>query len=770
MRERVMQKKQRAFIHRFLRDSLQTVASLLILACLSKLAVAVDDEQSVSFESKIAPVLIQRCVECHNHREASGGLDLTTSDGLHQGGDSGKILEAGEPERSDLLQRVLDHEMPPEKRGQKQPLPDEEIKRLRTWIAEGAYWPKDRTLDLFERTTSIHAGRDWWSLLPVSRPEIPAVKNTEWIINPIDRFILSRLKENGYEPAPRADKRVIIRRVYFDVIGLPPSSKQIESFLADNSPAAYEKMVDQLLASLHFGERWTRYWLDLVRYGDTCGYERDQVKPNVWKYRDWVIESINNDKPYDRFVIEQLAGDELPNRSENNVIATGFLRLGTWNDEPNDQHEYQYERLEDMVHVTSSTFLGMTVKCARCHEHKFDPIEQEDYYRMASTFWAGFIAPGSGKLLGGPDKTQLGYDVFGWTDRSRDPPPLHLLIKGDPKRLGKVIAPAQLSMVTYLKQTISPPPEESTTSQRRLQLAQWIASPKNPLTARVYVNRIWQHHFGYGLVRSPNNFGFTGDQPTHPKLLDWLADELIRGGWKTKRLHKMMLMSQTYRQASVHPRGLEYSERDFNNRLLWRANRRRLDAEALRDSMLAVSGRLNMKAGGPGFRPSVVPAALEGLSRKGSAWKASAPEEQNRRSIYIFSQRSLLVPLMTAFDFPETTLPCGKRDITTVAPQALALLNNDFVHQQSRALAKQVAKQAGAPVANRIKTAWQLSLSRQPSETEFKSSLQHIDSQKTLFTNVKNTNTNTNTKSPDLLALASLCHVLLNSNEFIYID
>lgn len=737
-------------------------------AIVPELAVAAekDNSQAISFEAKIAPLLIQKCVECHNHRDASGGLDLTTKEGLHKGGDSGAALEVGKPAQSELLQRVVDHEMPPEKRGQKQPLPDKEINLLRTWIAEGAIWPEDRKLDLFERTTPTHAGRNWWSLKPVKRPEIPTVKKSDWGINPIDSFILSRLEKNGYEPAPQADKRTIIRRVYFDLIGLPPDVKQIKSFLADNSPAAYEKMVDQLLASPQFGERWARYWLDLVRYAETSGYERDQVKPNIWKYRDWVIESLNSDMPFDRFVIEQLAGDELPDRTEKNVIATGFLRLGTWNDEPNDQQEYQYERLEDMVHATSSTFLGMTVKCARCHEHKFDPIEQEDYYRMASTFWAGFIAPGSGKLLGGPDKEQLGYDVFGWTDRSPNPPPLHLLIKGDPKRPGEVIIPAQLSMVTNLKQAIIPPSEKATTSQRRLQLAHWIADPGNPLTARVYVNRIWQHHFGYGLVRSPNNFGFTGDKPTHPKLLDWLADELVQGGWKAKRLHKLLLMSQTYRQASVHPRSLEYSERDFDNRLLWRANRRRLDAEALRDSMLAVSGRLNLKAGGPGFRPSIVPAALEGLSRKGNAWKASSPEEQNRRSIYIFSQRSLLVPLMTAFDFPDTTLPCGKRDITTVAPQALALLNNDFVHQQSKELAKRVLKQSSDSIENYIQTAWQLSFGRQPTKSEFSFSLQHIEIQKQHFSK----QAKTSTEAPDILALTSLCHVLLNSNEFIYID
>ena len=726
---------------------------------------AEDVVQPDSFETTIAPLLIQRCIECHNNQETSGGLNLTTAQGLLTGGDSGPSLIAGNPTQSNLLQRVLDREMPPEKKGQLQALPDKEIKLLREWIAGGASWPKDRSLDLFEKTTSVHAGRDWWSLQPVKRPKTPQVNRVDWVNNPIDAFILARLEKNNYEPAPVAEKLVLIRRLYFDVIGLPPSKEVIDAFLADQSSDAYEKRVDKLLASPQFGERWARYWLDLVRFAETSGYERDQVKPGVWKYRDWVVESLNNDKPYDRFVMEQLAGDELPDRSEKTIIATGFLRLGTWNDEPNDPQEYQYERLEDMVHVTSSAFLGMTVKCARCHDHKFDPIEQKDYYRMATAFWAGFISPGSGKQLGGPDAEQLGYDVFGWTDRSREPAPLHLLIKGEPKHPGEIIEPAQLSMITNLKQTVLPPEEGSATTQRRFQLAQWITNPENPLTARILVNRLWQNHFGYGLVRTPNNFGFTGDQPTHPELLDWLAGELVQGGWKTKRLHKMILMSQTYQQASIHPRHQEYSDRDFENRMLWRFHRRRLDSDALRDAMLAVSGNLDLKSGGPSFKPSIVPAALEGLSKKGNAWTASAIEEQNRRSIYIFTQRSLLVPLMTVFDFPDTTLPCGKRNSTTVAPQALALMNNSFVHLQSTALAARVTKQAGDSPTEQVQVAWQLTLGRLPSVTESKNSIRHIKTQTRHFSA-----DNITTDSAQQLALTSLCHVLLNSNEFIYID
>ncbi len=319
-----------------------------------------------------------------------------------------------------------------------------------------------------------------------------------------------------------------MRRVYFDLLGLPPTCEEVEAFANDKSPNAYEKLIDKLLASEHYGERWGRYWLDVARFAETCGYERDQVKPDVWKYRDWVIKAFNSDVPYDRFVLEQLAGDELPNANANTTVATGFIRLGTWNDEPNDPNEYKYDRLEDMVGATSTAFLGMTVKCARCHDHKFDAIRQTDYYRMAGAFWAGFIEPGPREHLGGPDAKALGHTgVFGWTDRGKEVPPIKLLKKGDPNRPGAVVEPGHLSMISALDKPLTVPPASAKTTTRRLQLAQWITDPQNPLTARVWVNRVWQYHFGQGLVRTPDNFGFTGDKPTHPELLDWLASELV---------------------------------------------------------------------------------------------------------------------------------------------------------------------------------------------------------------------------------------------------
>lgn len=729
-------------------------------------SVLAGEEGETDFERHIAPLLVKRCLECHNTTEAAGELVLTSQAALARGGASGPAILSDEPLESYLLERVLSGEMPPEKNGQPQPLPQAEIDRLVSWVGDGAKWPQGRELNLYEATSDVRGGLDWWSFQPVTRPDIPEVDTNNRVNNPIDAFILKQLEAVGMTPAPAADRRVLIRRAYFDLLGLPPTYEEIESFAADDSPDAYENLIDRLLKSPQYGERWARYWLDLVRYAETCGYERDQLKPNVWKYRDWVINSLNDDKPYDRFVQEQIAGDELSDRSEESVIATGFLRVGTWNDEPNDPFEYKFERLDDMVHATSTAFLAVTVKCARCHDHKFDPIPQVDYYRMASIFWAGYIEPGASELLGGPGPETLGYEAFGWTDSTNSPNPLNLLIKGNPRQPGPAVEPGCLSMIEELEQGIEPPPEDSSTSQRRLQLAQWITDARNPLTSRVVVNRLWQHHFGAGIVRTPNNFGFTGELPTHPALLDFLADELIRHDWKLKPLHKMLMLSATYQQASQHPRQEAHEETDSSNRLWWRSNRRRLDAEAIRDTMLSVGGLLDERMGGPSFHPHISPEALEGLSKKDKAWEESPPEERWRRSIYMFTKRALLPPLMTTFDFCDTTQPCGKRDVTTVPTQALALLNNGFVHEMSTALAERVLRETEDDPIQRVNRAWELALGRSPSSSERDAAMKHLETQATLFTDTAATEIT----PPQTLALTSLCHVLLNTNEFVYVD
>ncbi|MEX0712135.1 MAG: DUF1549 and DUF1553 domain-containing protein [Pirellulales bacterium] len=593
---------------------------------------------------------------------------------------------------------------------------------------------------------------DLWALAPIERPALPEVKASDWTSGAIDRFVLAGLEADAMEPAPRLSREKLVRRLYFDLWGLPPAPDDVRAALADDSPDAYERLVDRLLASPHYGERWARYWLDLVRFAESNGYERDALKPGAWQYRDWVVQAFNDDKPYDRFVLEQLAGDELPDATDETRVATGFLRVGTFDDEPNDPAKYKYEQLDDLVHATSTAMLGMTIKCARCHDHKFDPIPQRDYYAVLNFFIGGRAAEGP---------------LLAYTDVP-DPPPVHLLKSGEPNQPGDVVPPAFLSMLPVLARPLEPPPAGAQTSTRRTQLARWITDRRNPLTARVMVNRLWQHHFGEGLVRTPDNFGMMSASPTHPELLDWLAAEFMDGGWRVKRIHRLILLSSTYRMDSNHPQEDEYTERDFSNQRLWRANRRRLDAEALRDAILATSGELNLKAGGPSFYPPASKEALEGLSKKDAAWGTSPPDEQRRRSIYMMTRRSLLLPLMTTFDFADTTQPCSQRNISIVAPQALALLNNHFVHGQSTALAERVAREAGSQAADRVERAWWLALSRAPTAAEREAALGHLEVQQERFAAANNAAAPT----PDAehLALASLCHVLLNTNEFIYVD
>ena len=700
------------------------VAHLLILFMVSQLNAAVD------FEKDVAPLLLKRCVECHKGNEPAGGLLLTSKADFHVGGDSGPALDMKGLAESEFLRRIESGEMPPEKQGRSQKLPPIEREIFRKWLEEGASWPKDRELDYFERTNEVRAGRDWWSLQPIVRPQLPSLKRLPRPDNPIDAFVRSKLEREGITPAPRAGSQALVRRLYYDLIGLPPTREQVNAFLADEAPQAWERLVDKLLASPQYGERWARYWLDVSRYADTSGYERDQEKPFAWKYRDWVVNALNSDMPYDDFVVQQIAGDEISGRSESSVIATGFLRLGTWNDEPNDKLDYQYERLEDLVHTTSSTFLGLTVKCARCHSHKFDPITQEDYYRVASAFWPGPILTGE---LGGPKAEQLGFkDVLGWTDESSTPKPLHVLKNGERGTPLQEVVPASISSIPNLERQFEPPSEGAKTSQRRLQYASWIVDPENPLPYRVLVNRLWQHHFGKAIVRTPNNFGFLADPPTHPRLLDWLATEFQLGGLSVKHMHRLILTSDTWRQSSLHPRAGELERIDPTNRLFWRFGRQRLDAEALRDSLLAVAGELDRRVGGEGFKASVSPEALEGLSRKADAWQASSQESQMRRSLYMYLKRGLLPPLMTTFDLCDPTLSCGKRNVTTVPTQALALINNRFVHQRSKQLAVRVASRTNDR-KKQVRLVWSQVLGREPTLAEEQVALRHLGSQAGLF-------------------------------------
>lgn len=674
-------------------------------------AIPPTEEQTLFFETKVRPLLLSQCASCHGANEAKGGLRLDTLEGFQKGGTHGAVVSRQKPEES-LLLTAISYVHPTLKMPPSGKLSTEQISILTLWIRHGA---------TFVAYVKPVATPKLWSAQPLRKPTVPRLaKGAQVTQNPIDAFVAQKRYEHRLTSAPKATKRELLRRVYFDLIGLPPSPAEVQQFIADTSPKAYDQLIDRLLASPRYGERWARYWLDLVRYADSNGYERDAPKPYAWKYRDYVIRAFNTDLPYDRFLTEQVAGDEVPWRNEQSVTATGFLRLGTWDDEPNDALEYKFERLDDLVHATSTAFLALTVRCARCHDHKFDPISQKDYYAFGASFYAGYLDPGDGKLMGGPPTEKLGFDTIGFTDRGREAVPLHRLISGDPRRPKEEVAPGYLSLVTNLPNTVTPPPNGATTTHRRLQLAQWLTNPHHPLTARVLVNRIWQHHFGQGIVRTPNNFGVKGTPPTHPELLDWLASDFIEHGWSIKRLHRQMLLSETYQQASLHPKQALYDQKDAGNFYLWHFNRQRLDADALRDSMLAISGELTLEMGGEGFTPSVTREALEGLSRKGAEWNPSSPEAQRRRSIYMFLKRALIMPLMTTFDFADTTAPLEQRDVTTVAPQALALLNNPFAVEQGKAFAERVIRESGKDRTKQIERAWWLAFGRSPSLTEQK--------------------------------------------------
>ena len=710
--------------------------------------------RAADFESGAGDIVLRRCLECHGSADPSGGLDLSRADGLWAGGDSGAVVTPGDPTTSLIMARVIAGEMPPPKDGVPQPLPDGERGALRDWIAAGAAWPEGRVLDALERTTATRGGRDWWAFEPLGDGPPPMVTG---VSHPIDAFVRDRLAREGIAPAPEAERRTLLRRLSFDLVGLPATAEELDAFVADSAPDAYEKQVDRLIASPHFGERQARHWLDVARFAETNGYERDAEKPHAWRYRDWVVKAFNNDLPFDRFVLEQLAGDELPDRTEETVVATGFLRLGTWDDEPNDAEDYQYDRLEDLVNVTSTAFLGLTVKCARCHDHKFDSITQADYYRVAAAFWPGPVHNGRAKAFGGPSAEQIGFDVLGWTDLGNEAPPLHALKKGDRHRPLAEVKAASPSFVAGLAGDFPPPPADSRTTLRRTHLARWITNPKNPLTPRVIVNRLWQHHFGQGLCRNPDNVGFNGPRPEYRQLLDWLAADLVAGGWKLKSLHRLIVTSATYRQASVHPDLEALADRDPANTLLWRADRRRLDAESLRDAILAVAGELDTRLGGPSFKAPIDGEALEGLSMKGGAYQPSPAEECRRRSLYMFTKRGLIVPLMTTFDMCDTTVPTGKRDVSVVALQALSLLNNGWVRGEADACAGRVLAAAIDPAA-RADEAWRRVLGRLPTEPEKAATINHVMAQMA------------GAPTRERLAWASLCQVLFNTNEFISVD
>ncbi len=615
---------------------------------------------------------------------------------------------------------------------------------------------------------SLEAGRKHWAFQPLESGSLPEVKLASWPRNDIDRFILAKLEAAGLKPSHEADRATLIRRVTLDLIGLPPTPEEVAAFEKDESPRAYEALIDRLLASPHYGERWGRHWLDLARYADTCGVHNDLDRPYAWKYRDYVIQSFNDDKPYARFVAEQLAGDEVENADEQSLIATGFCRNGQSNDDNMGKtkevlEQYRVDQLDDVIATTSTVFLGLTVGCARCHDHKTDPILAKDYYSLLAIF-NGTEKLGMAK--GAKDTKDKDIkdpnQVMALIEKKPDVPRTQVLLRGMAANKGDEVSAAVPIVLT--SKPIAFPKAKGTTSLRRRTLAEWITTPSNALTWRVLANRVWQHHFGTGIVATPSNFGFTGAKPTHPELLDYLARELIASGGRWKPLHKLMLMSATYRQQSrrggLQPPSAVKNRRpleaDPTNALLSCMNIQRMEAEVIRDSILAASRKLNLKLGGPGIKPRIRAELLDASQR--NKWPVLNKEttEQWRRSVYIYVKRQLLMPSMELFDAPTTTDSCALRMTSTVPTQALVMMNDEFVEDQAGHLARRAAAEAGDDLPRIIERLFRIVFSHLPTESRMTQAVEFVQQREL--------------ESDRMTALTDLCHVLFNSSEFVYIE
>jgi hypothetical protein len=632
------------------------------------------------------------------------------------------------------------------------------------------------------------AERRHWAFQPRQDAEVPQFSNSAdraWIRNPVDAFILARLQKEGLRPAPPADKRTLIRRVYYDLTGLPPSPAEVESFLADKSPEAYEKLIDRLLASPHYGERWAQHWLDVVRFAESDGFEYDTHRPYAYRYRDYVIQSFNQDKPYNRFLIEQLAGDELGGEDEFRV-ASGLQRLGPLRKNAGNQEvaSSRNEVLTEMTNLVGSAFLGVTLGCARCHDHKFDPIRQKDYYRIQAYFAAAHeedvvIASEDEKSaweatnkkidaevkelrakmkeLKGEDRARMQQMVRNAEERRPGPlpslfsvrddfgkrTPVHVLARGEWELKGDAVGMRPLGVLL----PDGAPELDSDLKSPRLELARWIAEDGNPLTARVMANRIWHYHFGRGIVATPNDFGRMGARPKHPELLDWLANRFVENGWRVKPIHHLILLSSTYRQSGQSPLEAKALEMDPDNALHWRYDRRRLTAEEIRDSMLAAAGRLNPKTGGPSVIVPVEKELVE-LLYKPAQWAVHPdPKEHDRRSVYLIYKRNLQLPFLAVFDAPDLQTSCARRESSTHAPQALELLNGAFAIDLAKSLAARLDGEARTPEAQ-VDLAYRLVTGRPASAKEKELALEFLKTQ----------------------PLSEFALAVLNLNDFLYVN
>jgi len=879
---------------------LATVAAGSVVALLSAQAptpapAAAPAQGTVTFAKDIQPIFEKTCWNCHGAGLQLADLDLSTREGALKGGEHGASIVPGNAQQSKLYRAVAgldDIVMPME--GPK--LTPSEIASVKAWIEQGAKWdapaaaapaaaPKaaSSAIAALENREITPEERNYWAFklpvqaaLPVVSPELE---------NPIDRFLESARAKKGLTAAPRADRRTLIRRAYLDLTGLPPTPAEVTAFVEDQSQDAWEKVIDQLLASPHYGERWGRHWLDVARYADSNGFEQDYDKPNAWRYRDYVVKAFNQDKPYNQFLREQIAGDELDWKTQETLIATGFLRAGPrvlFREKDNPERRWDY--VDDLIATIGRGVLGLTVNCARCHNHKFDPIAQKDYYSLAASLngWveievplgpraeteaytkankeidekvaalreriAKIEAPAREKvraeyikkeypanvqaavfkpeaertpgeqllatqvLTGGggtiieveknmtPEalaqtkelRAQVtalqkqrpkplpmaeiitdgdwrftpngrGDETIGCpkcrlppADRPNgtflhegpgryEPPPTYFLVRGDPESHGSLMKPGFVAVATYGNPPTEIPRPDGRTSGRRLALAEWLGSQQNPLTARVAVNRVWAHHFGRGIVSTLDNFGKMGDTPTHPELLDWMAVEFMNRGWSFKQLHRLIMTSEAYQMTAAFDHGGNLGK-DPENTLLWRFRPQRLDAETIRDTMLATSGTINLMMGGPPIFPNVPDAILDTEKTKGTWRNEPDGPKAWRRSIYVYQRRSLPFPMFETFDHPDMNLSAAQRNVSTVPTQALTLLNNPFVLRQAELLAQRITSQAPDDVARQVDLGYQYALGRPATDLE----------KSLAVATVKNK------------SLVDFTHVLLNLSEFLY--
>lgn len=777
-------------------------------------------EQVRFFETNVRPVLVEHCEKCHGSKKQWAGLRLDSRDALLKGGDSGAAIVPGKPKES-LLIRAVKHEDEDLKMPEDGKLADRQIADLVKWVEMGAPYPEAA------KTGGRIRDPNHWAFRPRAETAIPDVKNGAWVQSDLDRFILARLEAAGIAPTGRADKRTLIRRVTYDLTGLPPTPAEIEAFLADDRTDAYAQLVDRLLDSTAYGEKWGRHWLDVARYADSNGLDENIAHGNAWRYRDYVVTAFNRDKPFDKFIVEQLAGDLLPAADEaqrhEQLIGVGFLSIGPKVLAEVNQTKMQMDIVDEQLDTVGRVFLGMTLGCARCHDHKFDPIDTADYYALAGIFkstltmdsytkiakWhENLLSSDAAKAMQAEYDAKLASkkksleDFIAQADKQareslaadakppekletlypeatkaelkklrdelaaleKNPPELPaamgvtedkitdlaIHVRGNPLKLGEVIArrtpPVMKGPVV---------PQFSASESGRRQLAEWLIDPQHPLTARVFVNRVWRWHFGKGLVRTTDNFGLLGEAPAHPELLDWLARRFVAGGWSIKSLHRLILNSSTYQQGSAP--STEAAERDPDNRLVSRFNVRRLDAEEVRDALLAVSGKLDPTLGG----------SLLKVKNRGFLFDHTSIDlsdyTSNRRSIYLPVIRNNVYDLFQLLDFPDPAVPTGDRIATTVAPQALLMLNSEFVMQSAEELAGKLLAESKSD-DERLSRAYAMTYGRNATAAEREANRVFLAKVEESFAATEPDAANRKRQAWNVL-----CHVVIAANEFVYI-